>query len=76
MKQVTILMRAFGFLVVVGCFKAKYLLVKIDDVVDEYVQHDEEVFPVEYSAEDNVELGHFNRMAKKSAGISYSFEKI
>ena len=76
MKQVTILMRAFGFLVVVGRSKAKYLLVKIDDVVDEYVQYDEEVFPVEYPAEDNVELAQTNRMAKKSAGISYSFEKI
>ena len=35
MKQVTIMMRALGFLVIVGCSKAKYLLVEIAD--DEYV---------------------------------------
>ena len=51
MKQVTILMRALGFLVIVGCSKAKYLLVQIDDVVDEYVQYDDPVYPIDYPVE-------------------------
>ena len=34
MKQFTLLIRALGFLVIVGCSKAKYLLVEIAD--DEY----------------------------------------
>ena len=50
MKQVTILMRALGILVIVGCSKAKYLLVEIDDGVDEYVQYDEH---------DEVRIGNY-----------------
>ena len=63
MKQITILMRALGFLVIVGWSKAKYLLVEIDDVVDEYVQYDDPVYPIDYPVE-------------YPAGISYLFEKI
>ena len=63
MKQVTILMRALGLLVIVGWSKAKYLLVQIDDVVDEYVQYDDPVYPIDYPVE-------------YPAGISYLFEKI
>ena len=76
MKQVTILMRALGFLVIVGWSKAKYLLVEIDDVVDEYVQYDDPVYPIEYPADDNVKLARFNPIAKTPAGILYSFEKV
>ena len=71
MKQVTILVRALGFLVIAGCSKAKYLLVQIDDVVDEYVQYDDPVYPIEYPADDNVELARFNPIAKTPAGILY-----
>ena len=56
-------MRALGFLVIVGCSKAKYLLVEIEDDVDEYVQYDDPVYPIDYPVED-------------PEGISYSFEKI
>ena len=56
-------MRALGFFVIVGWSKAKYLLVEIDDVVDEYVQYDHPVYPIDYPVE-------------YPAGISYSFEKI
>ena len=69
-------MRALGFIAIVGCSKAKYLLVEIDDDVDEYVQYDDPVYPIEYPADDNVELAHFNPIEKSLAGISYSFGKI
>ena len=71
MKQVTILMRALGFLVIMGCSKAKYLLVEIDDVVDEYGQY-------EYDEDDmspNVVPSNPLKAFKKK-GISYSFKKI
>ena len=56
-------MRALGFLVIVGWSKAKYLLVQIDDVVDEYVQDYDPVHPIDYPVE-------------YPAGISYLFEEI
>ena len=34
MKQVTILMRALGFLIIAGCCQAKYLLIEIEDGED------------------------------------------
>ena len=64
-------MRTLGFLVIMGCSKAKYLLVEIDDVVDEYVQY-------EYDEDDmspNVVPSNPLKAFKKK-GISYSFEKI
>ena len=76
MKQFTLLIRALGFLVTVGCSKARYLLVEINDDVDEYVQYDDPVYPIEYPADDNVELAHFDPIAKTPAGILYSFEKV
>ena len=75
MKQVTILMRAFGFLVVVGCSKAKYLLVEIADGVDEYVQYDEEAYDEYVPMSTNV-VPYNPLKALKKKGISYSFEKI
>ena len=56
-------MRALGFLVIVGWSKAKYLLVQIDDVVDEYVQDYDPVYPIDSPIE-------------YPAGISYLFENL
>ena len=76
MKQVKLMIRALGFLVTVGWSKARYLLVEINDDVDEYVQYDDPVYPIEYPADDNVELARFNPIAKTPAGILYSIEKV
>ena len=35
MKQATLLLRAFGFIVIVGCSNPKYLLVETDDGIDD-----------------------------------------
>ena len=68
-------MRALGFLVIMGCSKAKYLLVEIDDVVDEYVQYDEEAYDEYVPMSPNVVPSNPLKAFKKK-GISYSFEKI
>ena len=75
MKQVTILMKALGFFVIVGYSKAKYLLVEIDDGVDEYVQYDEEAYDEYVPMSTNV-VPYNPLKALKKKGISYSFEKI
>ena len=35
MKQATLLLRALGFIVIVGCSNPKYLLVETDDGIDD-----------------------------------------